>query len=304
MHRKVLRGFTQGSVLIAALLIPVFDIIRFDIVARELYLFGQVWSFAPQWDFMSGAVGNPANFLFKGVFPLIAIFLSLPVLGAVLGRFFCGWFCPVGTIYEAGNFFKKKLAVFKRCRIGWQYGNEKADWKDIFFGFITALFIAGSLLVMGAFFSGLFIAPVEIWRQVSSHECSPFFIIVALGMMALIVAVYFARRSFCSYICLFGITMMIPFVVSPLSLRIRFDMERKGAICKNCGRCERACIMGIKPRAQKNKINPKCINCGECITACEQEFDGRDGLLYYGFGKRKKHTENTSKGVGYNEVSA
>ena len=59
MHRKVLRGFTQGSVLIVALLIPVFDIIRFDIVAKELYLFGQVWSFAPQWDFMSGAGGNP-----------------------------------------------------------------------------------------------------------------------------------------------------------------------------------------------------------------------------------------------------
>lgn len=286
MHRKVLRGFTQGVVLVFALLMPVFDILRFDISARELYLFGQAWSFAPQGDFLSGAGGNPTNFLFKGIFPLIAIFLSLPVLGAVLGRFFCGWLCPVGTIYEGADFLKKNLAGFKRCWKGWRYGGGKAGWENLLYGFLMALSIAGLLLIMSAFFSGLLMSPAEIWRQVSSLEFSLFFIAIDLCMMALIAAVYLARRVFCSYICLFGITMMIPFVASPLSLRIRFD--RIGAsVCTNCRRCERACIMGIKPRAQKNKVNPKCINCGECITACEQELGSKKGLLYYGFGAGK-----------------
>lgn len=296
MHRKVLRRLAQGVMLIFALLIPVFDILRFDTSAKELYLFGQVWSFAPHGDFLSGAGGNPANFLFKGVFPLIAVFLSLPVLGSVLGRFFCGWFCPVGTIYEAADFFRRSLAIFKRCWKGLRYCGERAYWKDLIFSSLMTLFTAVSLLIMGAFFSGLLISPVEIWRQITSYEFSPFFIVVALSMMVLIVAVYFARRAFCSYICLFGITMMIPFVVSPLSLRVRFDTDGASP-CKNCGRCESACIMGIKPRAQKNKVNPKCINCGECITACEYELGGKNGLLYYGLGRGKNNTGFVKEGV-------
>mgnify|MGYP001606313544 CR=1 FL=1 len=294
MSRKILRRITQAAGLVLALLIPALDLLRYDISARTLYLSGQLWAFAPEGKYLSGAGGNPVQFLFKGVLPWALVFISLPVLGAVIGRFSCGWFCPVGAIFEIADFFRRKLTGFKRCWTQWRHGDGRACRKELFSGLLTVLSIVISLLIAGAFFSGLLISPSEIWRQISSLEFSPFFIIVNSAVMAMIVGTYIARRAFCSYVCLFGITMTIPFVVSPLSLRIRFDTTR-ASLCTNCGRCDRACIMDIKPRAQNKKINPRCINCGECITACEQEQGRKRGLLYYGFGAGKKNPKKSRK---------
>lgn len=275
---------TQGIVLVAALLMPVFDIFRFDVSAFKLYLLRQVWSFAPQGQYMSGAGGDPVNFIFKGIIPCILLFVSLPVWGAVLGRFLCGWFCPVGTIFEIADFFRRNTARFKRFWADLKSNTEKADWRDFIYGSFTGIFIIITLSIMSIFFAGLIIAPSEIWKQISTFELSPLFIVTVSGIMIFIVGTCFARIAFCSYICLFGITQMIPAIVSPISLRVRFDTNR-AKMCTNCRGCEKTCFMEIKPRAMVRKVNPRCINCGKCITACEYEFGSKNGLLYYGFGK-------------------
>lgn len=287
MHRKVLRRLTQATLLLIVLLIPVFDILRYDLLTSRLYIFGQVWSFAPEGEFMSGAGGNPADFLFKGVFPLFLVFLSLPVWGAVLGRLFCGWFCPVGATFEAFDYFKRKLAGLKRFQDAWRNDRNEAVWGDLLGGIFSALFAAFVLMVFGIIFSGFFIAPAEIWRQISSFNLSFLLVSIATGMMALVFGAYLARITFCSYICLFGITMMIPFIVSPISLRIRFKRSM-AKLCTNCKSCERACMMGIKPKTQIRKPDLKCINCSECITACEGELGKENGLFYFGFGPEKR----------------
>ncbi len=282
VHRKVLRRLTQAAVLLLTLLIPVLDLLRFDVQAGRLYLLGQVWSFSPVGQYLSGAGGDPVGFLLKGVFPLLIFFLSLPVWGAVLGRFLCGWFCPVGTMFEIVGFFIRHAS--DGFRVLRSSGPAAVRRKELLCGALSALSLTVWLVAAGVFLSGFLMSPSEIWREVSSMDPSPFFLVTASGMTAVAAAVYIARRTFCSYICLFGITMTIPFIVSPFSLRIRFDRKR-GSLCTNCGRCERACIMEIRPRAQKRKVNPRCINCGECITACEEELGRKQGLLHYGFGK-------------------
>lgn len=290
----------MGAALVFALLMPVFDILRFDINGSELYLFRQTWSFAPVGDSLSGAGGDPAQFLFKGILPLIAIFLSLPLLGALVGRFFCGWFCPAGAVFEIAEFYRRKLIQFKEALA--KRHDFRHACRDLLYGLLTVLSAIVLLLIIGIFFSGLFTSPHGIWRQVSSLEFSPHFITIYSIVTVLMLGTYIARRTFCSYICLFGITMTIPFVVSPLSLRIRFDTER-GYLCKNCRRCEEACVMDLRPRTQKRRVNPKCINCGECITACEMELGRKKGLLYYGFGTGKTETKKSTKGANCGEVA-
>ena len=293
MNIKTLRTFTQGVALVAALLIPVFDIFRFDISALKLYLFMQEWSFAPQGEYLSGAGGDPSGFIFKGIIPTIVLFATLPVWGAALGRFLCGWFCPVGTVFEIADFFKKKLAAFSACWRDSPSVSKKPAFKDILFGLLTVLLLVIFLLVASVFSSGLLLSPARIWKEISSLEFSTFFVVIALSMMTVIVGTYFARITFCSYICLFGITQTVPFIVSPFSLRIRFARER-ATMCTNCRGCERACFMGIKPRTMKNKVNPKCVNCGECITACRLELGKKNGLFSYGFGAGKKQKKPRS----------
>ncbi len=277
---------TQGIVLAASLLIPVFDIFRFDISALKLYLLRQVWSFAPEGQYMSGAGGDPFNFIFKGIIPFILLFVSLPVWGAVFGRFLCGWFCPVGTIFEIADFFKRNISSFKRSFVDLKSDTKEDRRKDLIYGSLTGIAIIIALSIMSILFAGLIIAPSEIWRQIQTLEFSPLFIATVSGIMIFIVGTYFARIAFCSYICLFGITQMIPAIVSPISLRVMFNTNR-AKMCTNCRGCERACFMEIKPRTMVRKVNPKCIDCGKCITACEQELGKKNALFHYSFGKER-----------------
>ncbi len=227
MHRKILRRITQGTFLIFFLLIPAFNVFRFDVSALKLYLNGQVWSFAPEGEFLSGAGGEPLKFLAIGVFPWLAFFLFLPIIGVLFGRLFCGWFCPVSAILEIGDFVNRKFAVFKKFWMDIRNDQTKANWNEVFYGFLTILFIIFVLFSASAFLSGLFISPAEIWREISTFEFSLTFITSVFAIMALIVVTYvLARRIFCSYICLAGLMQMLPAVASPISMRIRFDKGR------------------------------------------------------------------------------
>ncbi len=279
MHRKVLRRLIQGVFLALTFLIPVMDILRFDILTKELYLFGQVWSFAHE----SSTSSNPMDFLTKGVFPLFLSFISLPISGIILGRLFCGWFCPTGAILESADFLAAKALRLKSIFLK---KDENDHRKELLSGIFYLLLCIIGLISAGAFLSGFLISPTEIWRQIRELDFSGTFIITLLSMMFLIVISYaVAQRLFCNYICLGGIAQMIPSIASPVSLRVRFIKER-ARMCTNCKGCERACFMGIKPRILKN-ASPRCVNCGECITACEKEL-GENRLFQYGFGPGKK----------------
>ncbi|MBI4848539.1 MAG: 4Fe-4S binding protein [Nitrospirae bacterium] len=294
--RYVLRRLTQGIFFVLALLTPVFDIFRFDISAMELYLFGQLWSFAPKGEYMSGAGGDPANFIFRGLIPCIVLFASLPFWGAVLGRFLCGWFCPVGATLEIGDFISNHAAELKKSWLDWKHNHGFAAGKSIFYRVIESLFYMTALLTVSVFLSGLLMSPSRIWHEVSSLKLSPLFIMIVFGIMMLIVFTYIlARRLFCSYICLIGLTQMLPAAASPISLRIRFDKKR-ASMCTNCRQCEKACFMGLKPRAQR-RVDTKCVNCGKCITACELELGRENGLLSYGFGAGDRNDSKTTEGV-------
>lgn len=287
MKRKILRHSLQAIILCIALMVPIFDIFRFDIANLELYLFRQLWSFAPQGHYMSGAGGDPNAFIFKGILPTLLMLVTIPVWGAIFGRALCGWTCAMGSILELGDFFNRKISrIFKAPPIE-DDSKPRSRFYDVFIGIVSLLVMVCLLLIAACCFSGFFIAPAEIWTQIRTFSFTPFFLVVASALTTFFVVTYLvARRTFCSYVCLMGLTLIIPAVASPFSMRIRFDKKR-GRTCTNCKGCEAACFMDLKPRSQR-KVNPKCVNCGECITACEKQLGKKGKLLYYGFGPDKK----------------
>ncbi len=275
MTFQTARRTTQILSFVLLFAIPIFDIFRFDVNNLELYLFRQLWSFAPRGDYISGAGGDAVSFVFKAVLPAWFLLLTVPLWGLVLGRLACGWACPMGMMLEAGDFFARNI---KRIVNG--------GW-DIIRGLLTVQLLVACLLTIGVFLSAYFTRPADILRQVTTLKFTPFLMTAALANATVIFIAYtFLRRLFCSYICLGAIFQMVPAVASPFSFRVRFDRKR-AKLCTNCKSCETVCFMGIRPRTMVKKVDPKCVACGECITACTHELGKKDKLFSYGFGKLK-----------------
>ncbi|MBF0473979.1 MAG: 4Fe-4S binding protein [Nitrospirae bacterium] len=286
MNRKILRILSQFLVLSIVLMLPIFNVLRFDINTTELYLLGQAWSFSTSGGgYISGSStlnhGNSSlNFLIKGVLPWFLFLLSFPIWGAILGRFFCGWLCPVSTIMEWGD------ALIKQIKRTLKYfsASSDRDFKDLFYGLLSGLISLITLIFISIIFSGFFIAPRDIFRQIITLNLTSNLIFTTLGMAGLVVAtVLFAKRLLCNYVCIFGLVQMLAAIVSPISMRVRFD-RKNGKNCTNCRGCENACLMGLKPRTLI-KMSTSCINCGECMTACEKELGVGMKLFHYRFGK-------------------
>ena len=48
----------------------------------------------------------------------------------------------------------------------------------------------------------------------------------------------------------------------------RLKVRRQAAECIGCGRCDRACPLGLAPSMDES-LTAYCWNCGACIDSCD-----------------------------------
>ncbi|MBI5213559.1 MAG: 4Fe-4S binding protein [Nitrospirae bacterium] len=269
---------------------PVFDILRYDTATKELYLFGEVWSLGLKDGIlldqsMGGATHVAVQFFLKAILPWIILLSIFPVLGLLLGRFFCGWMCPEGALFELADFLTFKTLgrrdIFGKHPPTPDTTLLSSKWNMLFYGLLSAMFLLIVPPLTGIALTGYFIAPKTIWQQITTGD-------LTFGVKAGIIGVstymfvtsILVRHTFCKYVCAAGLMQMLFGWISPVSLGIKFDRENFSK-CTDCKGCEKVCFMNVKPRLPKKDIN--CVNCGECITACKKEL-GDDCLFSYGFG--------------------
>lgn len=181
------------------------------------------------------------------------------ILGAILlltlgfRRAFCGYICPVGAVGEGMRCLAGKLGI-KRI--------QPPAAVDRVLSLSKYVILAGVLW-------GTFAATELIFRHVD-----PYFAIVGAGtneevvwtafltLGVLAVASLFIAMPFCRWFCPLGAVLN---AVSHVGLtRVHRDAET----CINCGRCTRACPMGIDVAKSTNKDGASCIACGECLQVC------------------------------------
>jgi polyferredoxin len=286
---RVMRRATQMGFIAVIFLLPVFDILRYDAASRELYILGSVWSLGLREGFyldrsFGGSTYVALHFFLKAILPWVVVLSVFPVLGAFLGRFFCGWLCPEGTLFELADFLGERLfgrrTFFGRDGHGGNGRGERAR-NRLPYALLAALALVAVPPLFGVALSQYFIAPEKVWRQVATLELSPGLKAGIIGVSAyMLITSVLVRHALCKYVCAAGLMQMLFGWASPVSLGIRFDRARSSA-CTDCRGCDRACFMNVKPRSPKRDIN--CVNCGECISACKREL-GPEALFSYGFG--------------------
>lgn len=187
-------------------------------------------------------------------------------IGALMGRFVCGWLCPFGLIqdllYKIPGF--KKIKTFKYDK----YLRRLKYFILIVFVIILPLFLVDVLGQGSPYFCKL-ICPVGmleggiplILLNKTMRSAIGFLYYwkgaILIGTILLSIIVY---RPFCKYICPLG---AIYSLFNPISMfRYRLDKDK----CINCGKCARVCQMNVDPVKNCNSL--ECIRCARCKNAC------------------------------------
>jgi len=280
----ITRRVTQVMFILLIILAPVFDILRFDSATGSLIVFGNEWSIGLEEGFyathsLENASHVAWRFFLKAILPWILILSVFPLLGTLTGRFFCGWFCPEGAMFELFDFLSTK--IFGRRSLVSKKPNDSGIPAQSRMPYIILAVLCMVLISLfaGAALTGYFVNPRTIWIQIVNWE---FTFGVKAGIIGVSIYMFISamivRHTLCKYVCGAGLMQMLFGWASPASLRIKADPERL-LNCTDCKGCETVCFMNVKPRLPKKDIN--CVNCGECITACNNELGQDKGIFSY-----------------------
>ncbi len=190
----------------------------------------------------------------------------LVFIGALMGRFVCGFLCPFGLIQDLLHKipFPKKLQTFR---------GDKALRKLKYmilavFVILLPMFVV-DILGQGAPYFCKFICPAGTLEGGLPLVLLNKSMRGAIGWLyawknAVLLATIFLSiliyRPFCKYICPLGAVYS---VFNPISVfRYRVDKES----CVDCGVCAKVCKMQVNPVEHAN--HPECIRCGACKKAC------------------------------------
>lgn len=199
------------------------------------------------------------------------------VLTLVLGRFFCGWICPLGTCVDAADKVLARRRSHYLPRRSWKYyllagvaaaalfGAQLGWWLDplpllertlviVFYPLVLAARNFPALHLSGLLDRvGLHLVPLD-------HPGFGLGLPVALVLLGILALGAKASRFFCRSFCPLGALFGLIGRFAPLRRRVTEE-------CSSCGRCETTCKMGaILGEAPERTLTSECILCWNCAV--------------------------------------
>lgn len=254
----------------------------------------------------SGAISPTVGNLFFYTDPLVLVTDALttwtlqtillaaliPVaLTLLLGKFYCGWVCPMGAI----NHFFSWLAIrFGRLNDGLSVGMLRFKYVVLVLVLVPVFF--GSRV-------GMVFDPTSLLTRSASTAVIPFadnlvvedgaatrVVRVQAGLigglfLAVILLNFYRRRFYCNGLCPLGALYGLLARISPLN----FVADES---CTDCGMCAQFCTYGGNPSDAYSKNDCSvCFNCArECPVECVDVAFGRPApgaLVPTDLGRRK-----------------
>ena len=197
-------------------------------------------------------------------------------LGALFGRFLCGWVCPTGFVLDLLYKIPSPKIELPRWT-GWiKYavllvmGVGVAYWlgRESIFFFCSVCPTAAVECVIPDL---LRYSDVRVTFETG----------IKLGVLAFTIALAIVnRRSFCKVICPIGAMVALTNKFTVFSLRLD---SRK---CIHCGRCDKECPMDVAVEdcsRSGRKINraAECVECLSCEQACPVDAIGNNSKVLH-----------------------
>ena len=207
-----------------------------------------------------GAVESFFTLIFKGeflkrIFTSSFILLVIFVFGTlILGRVFCGYFCPLGALQEWIRALGKKLGIEKDVELPEKWDNYLRYVKYLTLAVVVYYsFYLGDLVFRNYDpYNALMHLGIEFEEKIFGYTILS---VVLFGSL-------FSKNFWCRYFCplgaFFGLVRKFSF----------FEIERDAKTCISCGVCDQSCPANLKIATAETVDEADCISCGKCIRSC------------------------------------
>lgn len=186
----------------------------------------------------------------------VALGFAFLVSTIFVGRMFCGYLCPLGTIQEA-VFSPRGRKYRKQHQIPYFYEKRFASLKYAILLITTALSIGGIGYVY------IRLCPIY------ALSLLPRLAMPGLAVLLLIViAGVFQERFWCRFLCPYAALMNIFQGLGKLFGLKRRKIHRNLERCVDCGICMLYCPMNLNIAEDEYVHSAECIHCDVCANKC------------------------------------
>lgn len=187
----------------------------------------------------------------------LTIFLALLLMSWLWRKGFCGQLCPIGFVSNLLERIGRKLGLV------WQPGKitrrAMAAPKYLLLGAFAWVSLGMNLADTENFLRAPFnlVADTKMLAFFQSPSALTLAVLGGLAVLSVVIPAFWCRA-----LCPYGALMGLMGWLSPTSI------ARDENACVSCGRCAKACPMGLPVDKDKRVASPECQGCLECVAAC------------------------------------
>jgi len=187
----------------------------------------------------------------------LVIIIAAVTVSLLFKRGFCGWICPVGTVWELAELLGRKL-LGRTIRLpGWLDRTGRAV------RYLLGALILGFLLLVPLAEAVSFRQLPYMWTadmKILAGFTNPLFIIAAL--MAFVLSMLFSP-VWCRYLCPLGAWYSTLGMASPCAV------HRSAGACIECHKCTKVCHALVDVEHAPDRVwAPECDGCMDCVRVC------------------------------------
>lgn len=232
------------------------------------------------------------SYRFRGISKSIALTIAIISTSLLMGRFFCGFICPIGALQDFFKYIGKKLNI-KEMHLG-----RSRHFNPEIIKYLILIFV----LVLSILKMGIVVSVYSPWIAYLNIFMGFKFIRGTWILFLIIIVSLFVKRIFCRLFCPLGAVQALFYAIGPLKI-----VSSTG--CKECKKCISNCPVDIDNAEYVEKtgntssfkninqikninnikdieISPECINCLECTNS--ECFKGGEGYTIKFAGKTIK----------------